>query len=109
MSDELAGLVESRSREVKARILSMKERIADPHLSRRDQERLRTVILDEVGDLTRLATTLLRSLEGQLVGGYAMNQLWLEQIAQSLGVELPDSLAQGRETGPDLTFVDQGT
>lgn len=88
MSDELAALVEDRSRAAVKRILTLKERIADVHLDKADQARLRAVVVDEVGELTRLAATLLRSLEGQLHGGYTLNQLWLEQIAQSLGVEL---------------------
>lgn len=90
MSDELVTLIEDRSRAAVKRILTAKENIADPHLDRGDQARLRSVVVDEVGELTRLATTLLRSLEGQLHGGYTLNQLWLEQIAQSLGVELPE-------------------
>lgn len=88
MSDELVTLIEDRHRAAIKRILTLKEAIADPHLGKRDQERLRQVVVDEVGEVVRLATTLLRSLEGQLQGGYAMNQLWLEQIAESLGVEL---------------------
>jgi crotonobetainyl-CoA:carnitine CoA-transferase CaiB-like acyl-CoA transferase len=90
VTDELASLVEDRSRAAVKRILSLKERIADPHLEKRDQERLRAVVVDEIGELTRLSSTLLRSLSGQLVDGYAMNQMWLEQIAQSLGVELEE-------------------
>lgn len=92
MSNDLARLVQDRHRQAIKRILDTKERIADPHLDKADQERLRTVIVDEIGDIVRLSTTLLSSLEDQLRDGYTMNQLWLQQIASGLGVDVPDVL-----------------
>ena len=91
MSDELAALVEERSRRVVKKILSTKENVADPYLGPSERQALRAIILDEIADLTRLSCTLLRSLDGQLKDGYALNQLWLEQIGAVVGADPPVS------------------
>lgn len=83
----LADIIEERKGGAIRKILSTKERLADPHLSKSESDQLRKVIIEEVNSLARLAENLVTAFDGHVKDGFAMNQLWLEQIADALGVD----------------------
>lgn len=79
-----------RNRAIKA-ILGTKESLCDPHLPGPAADQLRRVVLEELNDLTEVATTLLASLEQRLSDGAVYNELWLEKLEEIHAATVPDT------------------
>lgn len=83
---DFAAVVEDRGRAVIRAILDAKERTS---LGPEEGDELRAVVVDQVSGLYRLAASLVRNLEGQMVTSANFSQLWLEAIGAEMGIDPP--------------------
>lgn len=77
-SGPVADLLDKRTRQAVATILSAKERFADPHIDEESSRRFRKVVMREVNELGSLAAAMLDE-SGEV------NAFWLDELARLYG------------------------